>query len=245
MERTLHDDWLFLYCVGGCAYLKIDGVVSKVRPGDLIFLPKGTTHAYWADDENPWTVYWVHFTGRQIHEYIDELLAQPSPHLLSVGVRDELIQSFKSLLTFSARDNDFRVFIYSANVLKQMLTFLSFAINTFSPGKETSGRLNMAAVHQYFEQQIDTFLDLDRISSHFYMSKYHFAKTYKSLTGQSPISAFIHQKMKKAKHLLDSTDLSVKQIGAELGYPDPYYFSRVFKKSMGMSPKHFRELDKG
>ena len=56
---------------------------------------------------------------------------------------------------------------------------------------------------------------------------------------------FIHQRMRHACRLLDLTDKPVKVVASEAGYRDPYYFSRLFKKVMGHSPEHYREIKKG
>jgi hypothetical protein len=51
--------------------------------------------------------------------------------------------------------------------------------------------------------------------------------------------------MQAACHLLDTTALSVKEVAAELGYEDPYYFSRIFQKTLGCSPLAYRRSVKG
>jgi YesN/AraC family two-component response regulator len=56
---------------------------------------------------------------------------------------------------------------------------------------------------------------------------------------------FIHLRMRLACRLLDLSPRPVKTVAHEVGYADPYYFSRVFKKSMGLSPEKYREIKKG
>ena len=82
--------------------------------------------------------------------------------------------------------------------------------------------------------------DLDALAAVAHLSKYHFSSRYKALTGYSPIKHFLHMKIEYACQLLDSSEMSVKAISAELGYPDPLYFSRLFSKTIGMSPRAYR-----
>ena len=63
---------------------------------------------------------------------------------------------------------------------------------------------------------------------------------FKDRTGFAPIDYFLHMKVQKATQLLDFTEKTVKEIAAELGFDDPYYFSRLFKKIMSYSPTEFR-----
>ncbi|MCB0743715.1 MAG: helix-turn-helix transcriptional regulator, partial [Ignavibacteriae bacterium] len=65
----------------------------------------------------------------------------------------------------------------------------------------------------------------------------HLSKLFKERTGFSPIEFFIQLKIQKACMYLISTDYKVKEIGNLLHYDDPYYFSRVFTKMVGTSPR--------
>ena len=64
---------------------------------------------------------------------------------------------------------------------------------------------------------------------------------FKQSTGYSPIDYFIQMKMQKASQQLNFSNLSVKAIAMNMGFDDPYYFSRRFRKIMGSSPKIYRE----
>jgi AraC-like DNA-binding protein len=56
---------------------------------------------------------------------------------------------------------------------------------------------------------------------------------------------FIHLKIQNACKLLYLTDMTVREVSFELGYDDPYYFSRLFKKVMGISPMQYRNQPRG
>lgn len=74
------------------------------------------------------------------------------------------------------------------------------------------------------------------------ISSSHFFATFKQLTGCAPIEFFIGLRMRRACELLDSTSLSIKEIAAELGYDDQFYFSRVFKLATQAPPTQYRTL---
>ncbi len=73
----------------------------------------------------------------------------------------------------------------------------------------------------------------------------YYSKLFRERTSHSPIAYFIQLKICKACELLDHTDLGVREIAIELGYDDPYYFSRLFKKIQGVSPSKYRRDIKG
>jgi len=67
------------------------------------------------------------------------------------------------------------------------------------------------------------------------------ARRFKQLTGHTPIQHFIHLKMQHACRLLDTTHEPVKRIAAQVGYDDPHYFSRLFKRVLGVAPQQYRQ----
>lgn len=77
---------------------------------------------------------------------------------------------------------------------------------------------------------------LDDMANHAGLSKSHFSRIFRDQTGYSPVEYFIHLKVQKALSLLVLTKLPVQEIARMVGYADPYYFSRLFKKIVGVSP---------
>jgi AraC-like DNA-binding protein len=73
----------------------------------------------------------------------------------------------------------------------------------------------------------------------------HFSALFLDRFGQSPIAHLIQIKMRHACLLLDSSDWSVARIASEVGYDDPFYFSRLFSRTMGCSPRNYRDRPKG
>ena len=62
----------------------------------------------------------------------------------------------------------------------------------------------------------------------------------KKHTGKSPNEYIIELRLQFAKNLLDNTNMSIKQISERVGYSDQYFFSRIFKKYLGISPQSYR-----
>ena len=73
------------------------------------------------------------------------------------------------------------------------------------------------------------------------LSDYHFSRLFKRATGLSPSQYFIRLRMARARHLLLETDLSVIDIGMEVGYSSPSHFSQVFRREVGATPRAYRQ----
>ncbi len=244
MRRSVHDDWLILYCVDGKATVRIDNRPYNVSKGDLLVLPDGQPHSYRSDNKDPWTIYWVHFKGERAGDYMHNLGLAKGQYILRVGVRTKLINDFRELIDTSSLERGYciQAFMHASNLLKQILSYI-ILLEREQIVRE-SGNFKLEQVHALMQQNINGRLSLEELASSVNMSKYHFAKEYKRRTGASPISRFIDLKMKRACYLLDIEDRNISEISYMLGYDNPYYFSRIFKKVTGYSPREYRNLDK-
>ena len=74
-----------------------------------------------------------------------------------------------------------------------------------------------------------------------YLSPVYISKIFKDIMGDSPINYLIRIRLSKAKELLENSKLSIKEISEAIGYKDPYYFSKLYKKYYGISPSKHRK----
>ena len=238
MERPRHDDNLMLYCVDGGGELEAAGHRWRVGPGELMLLPQGLAHRYLAHADEPWTLYWVHFQGVSTRVFVDYLGYREGQPVVRVGLAPTLLSGFNSLLSVRRTGYSTPAFINAANQLRHLFT--QFALESGRQLAEHHDSLDLDALRTYMQDNIHQQLDLDTLAAVAHLSKYHFSNRYKALTGYSPIKHFLHMKIEYACQLLDSTELSVKAIAAELGYTDPLYFSRLFTRTLGISPRAYR-----
>ena len=92
----------------------------------------------------------------------------------------------------------------------------------------------------FMNRNLHKKLTLNEISSEVGYSATYFSTLFKKETNYSPLSYFSHLKILKACEMLDYTSQKIKETSFQLGYTDPYYFTKDFKKKMGMSPRQYR-----
>ncbi len=93
----------------------------------------------------------------------------------------------------------------------------------------------------YIDSNYQNDISLDDVSREIDISPYYFSKVFKEATGENFIDYLTGLRIDKAKELLESTDMSMKEICVEVGYSNPNYFSRIFKKIVGVSPTEYKQ----
>jgi two-component system, response regulator YesN len=123
-------------------------------------------------------------------------------------------------------------------------------VNSSMNNKETFGEKPQNAerekivlfkrVEQYITDNLKEELDLEKTAAKFNLSSYYFSRSFKEAVGYN-FSDYVNLiRIKKAKDLLKIDSLSIKEVGYSVGYSDPNYFSKVFKKYEGLSPTEFK-----
>ena len=90
------------------------------------------------------------------------------------------------------------------------------------------------------ENMMRADLTLEEIAAHVHLSPSRFNHVFLAAVGQSPIKWLNGQKLKNAKRLLESTELSILQVAQRSGFVDPNYFSKFFRQQTGLSPQQYR-----
>lgn len=237
MRRRSHATHLLIYCIAGHGTLQVEGQSHRVNAGDLMILRAGQRHAYSADGADPWSILWVHYAGRLDTAY--NAMLPGHAVVAQIGVQARLIAAFEQLLALRHAGFSVPRFVQGACLLKSLLTDFACA----AAQRPESGRrpLDMEKLTAQMRESLGAELDLDTLAATANLSKFHFIRCFKEHTGHAPIQRFIQMKMQRACELLDSTDKPVKAIASEVGYQDPFYFSRIFKRTIGVSPQQYRE----
>ncbi|HWQ98979.1 MAG TPA: helix-turn-helix domain-containing protein [Clostridia bacterium] len=114
------------------------------------------------------------------------------------------------------------------------------ARNVSTKADEKANRV-IAKARAFIDRNFSRDLTLEEVSREVHVSPYYFSKLFKEQTGDNFINYLTQKRVDTAKQLLADGRLNVKAICTEIGYNDPNYFSRLFKKFEGMTPTEYRE----
>jgi len=245
-SREDSKQYVLIYCVEGEGWFEIEGVRHKVLPDYFFILPKGKAHTYGSNSKNPWTIYWIHFDGDKAGFFSEELdkPTRVSPEKDSrIQDRLHLFEEIYATLKNGYSKNNLE---YSISSLFHFLGSLKFlgayreSLSTKQNERDVAGE----AIH-FMRENIHKRLTLKDISEYVGLSSSHFTVLFQKSTGYSPISYLLQLKIQQACHYLDFSDMKINQIALMIGCDDPFYFSRIFTKTMGNSPSEYRSKKKG
>lgn len=230
---------ILIYCQEGRGKVKLRKTEYKIEAGDFIIIPIKTAHTYAADEKDPWTIFWIHFKGTVSNQIVSNLEKK-------IELKGFILNNEKSIELFNEIYTQLERGYSSDNLMyANMCLWHFFTTFLFNDKYDTSGKLinkdSIDLAIDYLSNHINEVLSLEEMAKEVNLSSSHFSYLFKKKTGFSPIEYFNHLKVQKACQYLLFTKLRIKEISQELGIEDPYYFSRMFTKVMGMAPNDYRE----
>lgn len=220
-------DFYYLYLLEG----QLTMADCVLLPGDVIII-EPEQHYRYKSIENT-TYLWVHFTGLDAMHSGIKALGQLNTKR-QIGIHPEIRDCFQRLFR-EFMVNDSHAGALSVCLLRELL-LLTERYSDVSGTKDMPLKA-IDYLHSHFREDV-SIADLAEIQQ---VSLTSLRCMFHSHTGVSPNAYLITLRMDAACRLLVQSDLPVSDIAAEVGYSDPYYFSRIFKKKIGKSPLRYRK----
>ena len=232
---------ILLYCIEGKGYINIGKEKHEVLPNSYFIIPKGAAHHYGTSLTDPWSIYWVHFTGDHADYLYKRFSGDGTASVQTVPYDEQRIQLFN--LIFSMLENNYSTRNIELTNLKLLEFLASFIYHEeLYPSLHTSDQITTSI--EFMKQNLNKVFSIKDLASRLNYSVSHYSDLFKKKTGNSPIHYFNHLKIQKSCQYLYFTDMHIKEICVKTGFDDPYYFSRIFKKLMGLSPSKYRSNHK-
>ena len=228
-------DYQLLYIAAGTATFFFDGQPQILGAGTaILYQPGQSQHYIYRAKEQP-EVYWVHFTGRDVQARLTHYgLGQQQ--ILYAGSSVSLTRLFDAMI----RELQLCRPLYR-ELLPRLLEelFLLMCRQRLEENSPTTGEIWDAVA--YFQKHYAEPIRVSDYAKDRHMSSAWFIHRFKQATGLPPMQYLQNLRLNTARSLLEGTDCSVAQAAAIAGFTDPLYFSRLFKKRLGISPTEYRK----
>lgn len=237
------NEHILIYCTEGQGTVKIEKKLYKIEPNDFFIIPKGIEHIYGTVENNPWTIYWAHFTGQHADSIVNRLNSKLNSFKEFIHYSDRRIELFDTIYHHLERGYSVENMEYSSLCFYHFLgSFAHHSKFDIDKTNQDLGIVNRAI--DYMTNNIQQTLSLKQMAVDLHISPSHLSFLFKQKTGYPPMEYVNHLKLQKACQYLMFTPMRIKEIIKEIGMNDPFYFSRSFKRQMGMSPRAYRNKKK-
>jgi AraC-like DNA-binding protein len=215
----------------------------KVETGSVMILYPGMWHRYRPRKDLGWREAWIGFSGRIADHVLSTKGFDPKYPVIKVGIQSRLIEIYDQVL-FDCKEGEPGYQQVAAGLVMELLGLIQLYVRTGgSRNKVIQNQIHQSRdiIAEHFREELDQIELAESVG----MSYSNFRKQFRHFTGLSPVQYIIQLRIREAKSLLFQTNKSIKQIGSEIGFNSSYYFVRLFKSKVGVTPGAFRQRARG
>lgn len=231
------NETIVMICAAGTGWATIGDVTHRVGSQQAIVIPRGVPHAYGSDEAHPWTIWWAHITGTDAPELVEGMEVTAARPLLRVRTIERAVALLDEIVSNLERDQTPARLMAASGAAWKLLTQL--AVDRLLPAPDDPLQRAM----NYLNDRLDGSVRVPDLARLVGVSTTHLTSLFRRATGGGVLAHHTALRMARARQLLDTTDATIAEVAQDVGYDDPFYFSRHFRRHHGMSPSAFRSRD--
>lgn len=233
-------DYQLLYIAAGKAHFYFDGKEQIITAGHMVlYRPKEPQkYDYYGEDQTE--VYWVHFTGSDVKNILRSYGLTDDKRVFYCGSGLDYQNLFRTMINELQMCKE----KYSEMLemyLKQVFIMLEryFANAARTEPIRVIEEIDKAT--KYFNEHYNEDINIEEYTQKNYVSISWFIRAFKQCTGSTPMQYILSKRISNAETLLLDHSYNITEIAQIVGYDNPLYFSRIFKKIKGLSPSEYRK----
>jgi AraC-like DNA-binding protein/mannose-6-phosphate isomerase-like protein (cupin superfamily) len=224
MKKHSHTFHEMEIIIRGSTYVKTLKNDIYANPGDILFFRSGVTHKPQSNSNNPVESIVIQWERKGKTDL------PVKSHDTNKKIR------FLAQWLFEEKQSKSP---YKSLLQKQIFGMILTELKNISVYKKENPIIGK--IRNFMREHLKKQLTLEDLANYAGMSKYHFLKNHKKLTGLTPMDDLRTIRVKAAKDMIFTTDLSLKTISAEVGFANRQHFSRIFREHFGSPPGQFHK----
>lgn len=240
----VYDFYLLHHVLSGFGTYRAEGTEYRLRAGHAFLIEPERLIEYAADEHDPWRYRWVAFAGSQSADLAasvgltaDRPVADTGSGLKPAALIGRIQRTFREGGRFAH--------IEAAGLLRLLLAEYGKAREQENEPllrAGTVGNVLVKRIIHYLSTQYAEPLSIESMAETIGFSRAYLSRVFKRHTGMTPVTFLLQLRLDKARRLLrERRELTVEQIAASVGFQDPLYFSKQFRRFYGMPPTAYRE----
>ena len=235
--RILHE-WQFILLEKGKGIVEFRNSRTKVEAGSLIVLPPGCWHRYRPDPKTGWTTYWIGFGGELAARLIGNAGFSSDGEVRSFEPPHPFLQVFTATVT-DLMDNAGRTPFSAAASIPMLVATL---LDSFADAEADEGPTPpILRAQMHITEHLSETIDFEALAQKVGLTYRSFRYLFVRESGQSPLQYQLERRLARAKNLLASSDMPVKDLAETLGFNSTWYFAHFFQKHAKTSPAAYRK----
>lgn len=229
------DDYFLIYVTDGIFNTRINDTVFSLKKGSVVLFPPKFKYHYWGEPPSKYLC--AHFTGSHVEKILTDLGFSLEPCALENEFSPKIKDLFDKMIEQYMTNAPFLQYSLAC-LLEEIL--LTIALGRIKNGGYHTLKKSIKYIHANYTEkiQIPYLAKLEGLSNSRYIT------LFSQEMGKSPSEYILELRLGRACDLLLTTDMEICLIGALSGYKDQYFFSKIFKKHIGMSPREYRKRHK-
>ena len=236
--RILEGFALLYISNGGGKFESKPNFSASIEPGHAFLLFPGIWHRYTPNSETGWHEHWIGFDGEIPRRWLRYRFISPKNPVIKINAEDTVLATFSRMMQ-SIRANRPALQQILAGATDNLLG-LFYSAQQGQPAANSQNanaiELAIARIQNEFGQE----LDMKLLARDLGVGYSWFRHSFTAHTGLSPHQYLLELRLVRARTLLAETELSVKEIAMQTGFEDEYYFSRLFRHKLNLSPTQWR-----
>ncbi len=234
-------DYQLIYIASGKGYFYFnDESPTIINAGNMILYSPLERQKYIYYSVHRPEIYWLHFSGKDIPELFRAHSIDPNMHVIPVGTNSNYEHYFEKIIVELQLQ---KAFYQESGALffMQLLIMMGRFNQENSLNTEFLSSEEIDRATTYFHEFYRENINIESYVTSKGITISSFFRKFKQYTGKTPLQYLLDIRLSNAKKLLETTDYSINEISSIVGYENALYFSRLFHKHIGVSPKEYRK----
>jgi AraC-like DNA-binding protein len=214
---------------------------TPIHEGDLFLLFPGEWHSYHPNPDTGWKSYWIGFKGRNVDDRVTAGFLSPRKPIYHVGFSDEIVRLYKTAYETATIEAAYTQQL-AAGIVNHLVGLMYSLERNIQLSRNQSHVDMVRRAQLRIREALESSLTIQQVAEEMGVSYSNFRKLFKEYTGISPAIYQQDLRLQRAKELLSTTDMSVKEIAYRLNFESPDYFSAKFKNKTGRRPSELRPV---
>ena len=229
------DDYFLIYVTDGIFSTKINNTVFHLKKGAVVLYPPKYKYHFWGEPPSKYLC--AHFTGSHVERLLTDLGFPLEPFALENEFSPKIKTLFEKMIEQDITNAPFLQYSLSC-LLEEIL--LTIATERVRSNDCRTFKKSIKYIHANFTEKIK-IPDLAKLEG---LSNSRYITLFSQEIGKTPSEYILGLRLARACDLLTTTNMEIRLVGADSGYSDQYFFSKIFKKHIGMSPQEYRKNSK-